>query len=108
VKLSGGQKQRVAIARTILKDPKILLLDEATSSLDAGSEKVVQDAINNLMQDRTAIIVAHRLATIRDVDKIYVLEDGQVAESGSHDELIQKDQGIYKNLANLQFNLKAS
>ena len=108
VKLSGGQKQRVAIARTILKDPKILLLDEATSSLDAESEKVVQDAINNLMKDRTAIIVAHRLATIRDVDKIYVLANGQVAESGSHNELIQKDQGIYKNLANLQFNLKAS
>ena len=106
--MSGGQKQRVAIARTILKDPKILLLDEATSSLDAESEKVVQDAINNLMKDRTAIIVAHRLATIRDVDKIYVLANGQVAESGSHNELIQKDQGIYKNLANLQFNLKAS
>jgi len=85
-----------------------LLLDEATSSLDAESEKVVQDAINNLMKDRTAIIVAHRLATIRDVDKIYVLANGQVAESGSHNELIQKDQGIYKNLANLQFNLKAS
>jgi len=98
VKLSGGQKQRIAIARTILKDPKILLLDEATSSLDAESEKVVQDAINNL----------NRLATIRDVDKIYVLANGQVAESGSHNELIQKDQGIYKNLANLQFNLKAS
>ena len=108
VKLSGGQKQRIAIARTILKDPKILLLDEATSSLDAESEKVVQDAINNLMKDRTAIIVAHRLATIREVDQIYVLENGQIAESGTHDELIQKDFGIYKNLASLQFNLKAS
>ena len=108
VKLSGGQKQRIAIARTILKDPKILLLDEATSSLDAESEKVVQDAINNLMKDRTAIIVAHRLATIREVDQIYVLENGQIAEFGTHDELIQKDFGIYKNLASLQFNLKAS
>ena len=108
VKLSGGQKQRIAIARTILKNPKILLLDEATSSLDAESEKVIQEAMNNLMQKRTSIVIAHRLATIKDVDRIYVFDDGSVAESGSHTELIQKDDGIYKNLANLQFNVSMS
>ncbi len=108
VKLSGGQKQRIAIARTILKNPKILLLDEATSSLDAESEKVVQEAMNNLMQKRTSIVIAHRLATIKDVDRIIVFNDGSVAESGSHTELIQKDDGIYKNLANLQFNVSMS
>lgn len=105
IKLSGGQKQRVAIARAILKDPAILLLDEATSSLDAASEKVVQDAMNKLMEGRTSIIIAHRLATIKEVDRIYVIEDGSIVESGSHQELTEKDEGRYKNLARLQFDL---
>jgi ATP-binding cassette, subfamily B, bacterial len=105
VKLSGGQRQRVAIARAILKDPSILILDEATSALDAESEKLVQDALDELMKNRTTIIIAHRLATIRNVDTIYVLRDGRIAESGTHDELILKNEGIYANLVKLQFEM---
>ena len=108
VKLSGGQRQRVAIARAILKDPKILILDEATSSLDAESEKLVQDALDTLMQNRTTIIIAHRLATIRNVDCIYVLREGTIAESGTHDELAQLENGIYANLVKLQFEMVES
>ncbi len=103
VKLSGGQRQRIAIARAILKDPAILVLDEATSSLDAESEQLVQSALDELMQNRTTIIIAHRLATIRKVDKIYVLRDGQIAESGTHDELALLEDGVYANLVKLQF-----
>ena len=103
VKLSGGQRQRIAIARAILKNPAILLLDEATSSLDAESEKLVQDALNNLMEGRTSIIIAHRLATIRDVDTIYVLNKGVVEEQGTHDELSIVEEGLYSSLAKLQF-----
>ena len=102
VKLSGGQRQRIAIARAILKDPAILILDEATSSLDAASEKLVQDALNTLMEDRTTIIIAHRLATIRNVDRIYVLDEGQIVESGSHQELVGIDEGYYNKLVQLQ------
>jgi ATP-binding cassette, subfamily B, bacterial len=105
VKLSGGQRQRVAIARAILKDPAILVLDEATSSLDAESEQLVQEALDILMQNRTTIIIAHRLATIRKVDQIYVLRDGQIAESGTHDELADREGGLYANLVRLQFEL---
>lgn len=105
IKLSGGQRQRIAIARAILKDPAILLLDEATSSLDAESERVVQEALNRLMQGRTSIIVAHRLATIREVDCIYVLDKGQVAEFGTHEELSSREDGIYNGLAKLQFDI---
>lgn len=104
VKLSGGQRQRIAIARAILKDPAILLLDEATSSLDAESERLVQDALNKLMEGRTAIIIAHRLATIRNVDCIYVLDQGKIIESGTHEELSMQEDGAYSTLAKLQFN----
>lgn len=105
VKLSGGQRQRVAIARAILKDPAILLLDEATSSLDAESEKLVQEALNKLMVGRTSIIIAHRLATVRDVDCIYVLDGGTIIEKGTHDELSSIPDGAYNALAKLQFEL---
>lgn len=103
VKLSGGQRQRVAIARAILKDPSILILDEATSSLDAESESLVQEALDELMKGRTTIIIAHRLATIRKVDRIYVLKDGEIIEEGNHQDLITKDEGFYANLVRLQF-----
>ena len=104
VKLSGGQKQRVAIARAILRNPAILLLDEATSALDAESEQVVQDALNNLMEGRTSLIIAHRLATIRDADQIYVVDKGRIIEQGTHDELTQMEEGVYNSLAKLQFD----
>ena len=103
VKLSGGQRQRVAIARAILKDPSILILDEATSSLDAESESLVQEALDELMKGRTTIIIAHRLATIRKVDRIYVLKDGEIIEEGNHQDLLKKDEGFYANLVRLQF-----
>jgi ABC-type multidrug transport system fused ATPase/permease subunit len=104
IKLSGGQRQRIAIARAILRDPAILLLDEATSSLDAESEKVVQEALENLMKDRTSIIIAHRLATVRDVDCIYVLEGGKIVEQGTHETLSALPDGAYSSLARLQFD----
>lgn len=103
VKLSGGQRQRIAIARAILKDPAILVLDEATSSLDAESEALVQEALDELMKGRTTLIIAHRLATIRKVDRIYVLSEGKIVEQGSHQELLNSETGIYANLVKLQF-----
>ncbi len=102
VKLSGGQRQRIAIARAILRDPSILILDEATSSLDAESEVLVQEALEKLMVGRTTLIIAHRLSTIRKVDRIFVIKDGQLAETGSHGELSQQQNGIYSNLLKLQ------
>ncbi|KAK7376713.1 hypothetical protein VNO80_02127 [Phaseolus coccineus] len=102
VQLSGGQKQRVAIARAILKDPSILLLDEATSALDTVSERLVQEALDKLMEGRTTILVAHRLSTVRDADSIVVLQNGRVAEMGSHERLMAKPGSIYKQLVSLQ------
>ncbi len=101
VKLSGGQRQRIAIARAILRNPKILILDEATSSLDAESEQLVQEALDTLMKDRTTIIIAHRLATIRKVDTIYVIENGQISEQGTHESLVHQE-GTYHQLVRLQ------
>ncbi len=100
-KLSGGERQRLTIARAVLKNPPILILDEATSSLDTESERLVQDAINNMMQNRTSLVIAHRLSTIRHADEIVVLNKGEIAERGNHDELLAKG-GIYKRLVDLQ------
>ncbi len=98
IKLSGGQRQRIAIARALLKNPSILILDEATSSLDSESEKLVQEALEILMEGRTSIIIAHRLSTIRSADQILVIDNGIISEQGTHLELIALENGIYKNL----------
>jgi subfamily B ATP-binding cassette protein MsbA len=101
-KLSGGEKQRVTIARAVLKNPPILILDEATSSLDTESERLVQDAINNMMQNRTSLVIAHRLSTVRNADEIIVLNKGEIAERGKHHELMQIEGGIYRKLVDMQ------
>jgi len=100
-KLSGGEKQRITIARAIYKNPPILILDEATSSLDTVSERLVQDAINNLMKNRTSVVIAHRLSTVQNADEIIVLERGEIKERGTHQSLITQN-GIYKKLVEMQ------
>jgi subfamily B ATP-binding cassette protein MsbA len=100
--LSSGQCQRLAIARALLKDPPILILDEATSALDYESERLVQIALANVMKDRTTFIIAHRLSTVRNADRIFVVDKGRITETGTHDELCQLD-GVYKKLYDLQF-----
>jgi subfamily B ATP-binding cassette protein MsbA len=100
-KLSGGERQRLTIARAVLKNPPILILDEATSALDTESERLVQDAINHMMQNRTSIVIAHRLSTIRHADEIIVMQKGEIAERGTHQNLLAQG-GIYKKLVDMQ------
>jgi subfamily B ATP-binding cassette protein MsbA len=100
-KLSGGQKQRLSIARAVLKNPPIMILDEATSALDTESERLVQQALENMMQNRTSIVIAHRLSTIQKADKIIVMQKGRIVEQGTHDELIARE-GTYKKLVMMQ------
>ena len=100
-RLSGGQKQRLAIARAIYKNPPILILDEATSALDTESEKLVQDALDKLMKNRTSIVIAHRLSTVRHADEIIVLKQGEIVERGTHDSLMNSD-GFYRRLVEMQ------
>ncbi|MFM1874936.1 MAG: hypothetical protein RL266_673 [Bacteroidota bacterium] len=102
IQLSGGQRQRIAIARAVLKDPRILILDEATSSLDSESERLVQEALDKLMVGRTSLVIAHRLSTIRKADRILVLDKGSISENGRHEELLAKENGLYKGLLELQ------
>jgi subfamily B ATP-binding cassette protein MsbA len=101
--LSGGQRQRIAIARALLKDPPILILDEATSALDSKSEQLVQQALSNLMKGRTTLVIAHRLATVRNASCILVIDGGEVKEKGTHEELLQRPSGLYSRLYKLQF-----
>jgi subfamily B ATP-binding cassette protein MsbA len=100
-KLSGGQKQRLSISRAVLKDPAVLILDEATSALDTESERLVQDALIQMMKNRTSLVIAHRLSTIQNADLIIVLQNGKIVEKGKHEELIAK-KGVYKKLIELQ------
>ena len=101
-KLSGGQRQRLSIARAILQNPPILILDEATSALDTESEKLVQEALTNLMKNRTTLVIAHRLSTIQNADQILVIHQGQIIERGTHDKLLKIEDGFYRKLSTMQ------
>ncbi|MBC7963154.1 MAG: ATP-binding cassette domain-containing protein, partial [Steroidobacteraceae bacterium] len=103
VRLSGGQRQRICIARALLKNAPILILDEATSALDTESEQMVQNALNNLMRNRTTFVIAHRLSTVLNADRILVLDKGEIVEQGSHEELVMNENGLYKKLYSMQF-----
>ena len=107
VMLSGGQRQRIAIARAIIRDTPILILDEASSGLDTSSEKLVFEALDRLMKNKTTIVIAHRLSTIRNADVIFVIDDGRIVESGGHEELM-KQGGLYADLHNMQFDTEES
>ena len=102
IKLSGGERQRVAIARAILENTSILVMDEATSSLDSKSEQLIQDAMDEVLRNKTAIVIAHRLSTIMKMDKIIVMDKWQIIEHGSHNELLAKENGVYKKLRDIQ------
>jgi len=106
IKLSGGQKQRISVARAILKNAPILILDEATSSVDTETEMLIQQALERLMKGRTTIVIAHRLSTVRNADKIVVLEDKSIREMGTHEELIKLKDGLYHRLYNVQRQLE--
>ena len=106
--LSGGQRQRVAIARAILKDAPIVVLDEATSALDNKSEAIVQRALDNLIQDKTVFVIAHRLTTIKNADRIAVINEGRLVELGSHNQLMSIEAGFYRNLYDMQFKNQVS
>ncbi len=107
IQLSGGQRQRMAIARALLRDPRVLLLDEATSALDAQSEQLVQAALDQLMQGRTSLVIAHRLSTVISADRILVMDQGQLVASGTHQQLLQQSE-LYQRLAALQFGEEVS
>jgi subfamily B ATP-binding cassette protein MsbA len=101
-KLSGGQRQRISIARAVMANPPILILDEATSALDTESERLVQDAILNLMKNRTSLVIAHRLSTIQHADMIVVIDEGRIVETGTHSELMAREEGFYRKLHSFQ------